>query len=101
MEAVGAGRGYASIAIADGKIYTLGDGLSTAKDADEYLTCFDATSGKHLWAAKTGGAWADRKPDWAARAVHRPSTAIWCMFSLPKEFSTASTLRVKRSGRRI
>ncbi len=65
-EAIGAGRGYASIAIADGKIYTLGDGLSTAKDADEYLTCFDATNGKQLWAAKTGGAWADKKPDWGS-----------------------------------
>ena len=63
-EAAGAGRGYASVAIADGKVYTLGDGLSTVQNADEYLTCFDQTTGKQLWIAKTGGAWSDRKPDW-------------------------------------
>src|SRR4051794_5705645 len=40
-EAKGAGRGYASMAIADGRLYTLGDGPSTADDKDEYLTCFD------------------------------------------------------------
>ena len=39
-EAKGAGRGYSSVAIAAGKIYTMGDGLSTANDKDEYLTCF-------------------------------------------------------------
>ena len=39
-EAVGAGNGYASVAIADGKVYTLGDGLSTVTDKDEYVTCF-------------------------------------------------------------
>ncbi len=65
-EAVGAGRGYASVATADGKLYTLGDGLSTAKDKDEYLTCFDQATGKQLWMAKTGEAWADRKPDWGS-----------------------------------
>ena len=65
-EAAGAGRGYASVAIADGKVYTLGDGLSTAQDTDEYLTCFDQTNGKQLWIAKTGEAWADRKPDWGS-----------------------------------
>ncbi len=65
-EAAGAGRGYASVAIADGKVYTLGDGLSTAKDTDEYLTCFDVASGKQLWMSKTGEAWADRKPDWGS-----------------------------------
>lgn len=65
-KAAGAGRGYASVAIADGKLYTLGDGLSTVDDKDEYLTCFDQTDGKQLWVAKTGEAWADRKPDWGS-----------------------------------
>src|SRR3982751_5626873 len=53
-EAKGAGRGYASVAIADGKMYTLGDAPSTAEDKDEYLTCFDVKDGKQLWKAKTG-----------------------------------------------
>ncbi len=63
-EAVGAGRGYASVAIADGKLYTLGDGLSTAPDKDEYLSCFDVTSGEQLWTAKTGEPWTSGKEDW-------------------------------------
>jgi len=53
-ETSGAGRGYASVAVAADKIYTLGDGLSTAKDKDEYLSCFDRATGKQLWATKTG-----------------------------------------------
>ena len=36
-KAVGAGRGYSSLAIVDGRIYTLGDAPSTADDKDEYL----------------------------------------------------------------
>jgi len=63
-EGVGAGRGYASLAIVGGKMYTLGDGLSTQKDSDEYLSCFDQASGKQLWATKTGTPWTGGKPDW-------------------------------------
>lgn len=65
-EAKGAGRGYASVAIADGKLYTLGDGLSTAEDADEYLSCFDVETGKQLWKAKTGPVWKDRQDNWGS-----------------------------------
>lgn len=60
----GAGRGYASPAIAKGRIYTLGDSLSTASDKDEYLTCFDAETGKQLWMTKTGPAWNSGKESW-------------------------------------
>jgi len=63
-EAAGAGRGYASVAVSGGKFYTLGDGLSTASDADEYLSCFDLKSGKQLWKTKTGPAWKSGKEDW-------------------------------------
>jgi outer membrane protein assembly factor BamB len=63
-EAAGAGRGYASLAIAGGRIYTLGDGLSTAGDADEYLTCFDRATGKPLWETKTGQPWTDGQESW-------------------------------------
>ena len=46
-KSTGAGRGYASPAIARDRIYTLGDGLSTTPgDADEYLTCFERATGK-------------------------------------------------------
>src|SRR5579871_5501131 len=40
-QTTGAGRGYSSLAIANGAIYTLGDAPSTAQDEDEYLLCFD------------------------------------------------------------
>ena len=63
-EGVGAGRGYSSLAIVGNKMYTLGDGLSTQKDADEYLSCFDKTTGKQLWASKTGAPWKGGQPNW-------------------------------------
>lgn len=63
-EASGAGRGYASLAIVGDEMYTLGDGLSTKKDADEYLSCYDRATGKQLWATKTGEPWTNGKPDW-------------------------------------
>ena len=63
-EGSGAGRGYSSLAILDNKIYTLGDGLSTQKDADEYLSCFDKATGKQLWAIKTGTPWTSGQSNW-------------------------------------
>ncbi len=63
-EAEGAGRGYSSLAIADGRIYTLGDSLSTADDKDEYLVCFAQDTGSPLWKAKTGPAWDSGNESW-------------------------------------
>ena len=60
----GAGRGYASLAIAGDRIYTLGDALSTAADQDEYLSCFDRATGRQLWTTKTGGPWTDGQESW-------------------------------------
>ena len=62
----GAGRGYSSLAIVGNKMYTLGDGLSTQKDKDEYLSCFDKQTGKQLWATKTGSPWKDRNDEWGS-----------------------------------
>ena len=63
-ETAGAGHGYASLAIAGQRIYTLGDGLSTAGDKDEYLSCFDRETGKQLWKTKTGQPWAEGPESW-------------------------------------
>jgi outer membrane protein assembly factor BamB len=63
-EAAGAGRGYASLAIAGNRIFTLGDGLSTAADTDEYLACFDRETGRQLWKTKTGKPWAEGPESW-------------------------------------
>ena len=61
----GAGRGYASPAIAGDRIYTLGDGLSTAAgDADEYLTCFERATGKPVWKTRTGKPWTEGQGNW-------------------------------------
>ena len=63
-ETKGAGRGYASVAIVGDRMYTLGDGLSTAADKDEYLSCFDRATGRQLWKTKTGEPWNDGKESW-------------------------------------
>jgi outer membrane protein assembly factor BamB len=63
-EGQGAGRGYASLAITGGRIYTMGDNLSTAQDKDEYASCFDAASGKQLWISKLGPAWNSGSESW-------------------------------------
>jgi outer membrane protein assembly factor BamB len=65
-ESDGAGRGYSSLAISGGRIYTLGDAPSTgeAGDADEYLLAFDQADGKPLWKAKTGPPWTSGQPSW-------------------------------------
>jgi len=60
----GAGRGYASLAISGQRCYTLGDGLSTAADADEYLSCFDLATGRQVWTTKTGQPWTEGQPTW-------------------------------------
>lgn len=64
--AKGAGLGYASPVVAGGRVYTLGDGPSTAQDQAEYLTCYDLNTGKQLWMAKTGPAWQGHpsNPSW-------------------------------------
>lgn len=63
-ETAGAGRSYSSLAIVGDRLYTLGDGLSTANDRDEYLTCFDRATGKALWKTKTGPAWNEGQESW-------------------------------------
>ncbi|MFM9024492.1 MAG: PQQ-binding-like beta-propeller repeat protein [Planctomycetaceae bacterium] len=60
----GAGRGYAGPAGAGDWVYTLGDGLSTAADADEYLSCVERATGTQLWKTKTGKPWSDGKESW-------------------------------------
>jgi outer membrane protein assembly factor BamB len=63
-EAKGAGRGYSSVAISGGRIYTMGDQPSTASDADEYLLCFDEATGKQLWKARLGPPWSEGQESW-------------------------------------
>jgi len=63
-ESKGAGRGYSSLAIADGRIYTLGDRSSLAEGESEYLLCFDQSDGSPIWKLKTGEPWDKGSPNW-------------------------------------
>lgn len=63
-ETAGAGRGYASLAIVKDRLFTFGDGLSSAPDKDEYLTCFDRATGAAVWKTKTGPAWNEGQESW-------------------------------------
>lgn len=63
-EAKGAGRGYSSLAIAAGRIYTLGDGSDDPADKEEALRCFKEKTGELVWKAKTGPAWDKGQPNW-------------------------------------
>lgn len=63
-KAEGTGRGYSSLAIVAGRIYTLGDGIAAADDKDEYLMCLDQRDGKLIWKTKTGPAWNEGSPSW-------------------------------------
>jgi outer membrane protein assembly factor BamB len=65
-ETKGAGRGYASLAVADGKIYTLGDGAPASGSGDkiEFLSAFSLEDGKPLWQTETGSPWNSGAPTW-------------------------------------
>ena len=63
-EGKGAGRGYSSLAVAGGRIYTLGDGEVGGEDKDESLRCFKEETGELLWKAKTGVPWTKGQPNW-------------------------------------
>ena len=50
LAATGLGEGFAGVAVADGRILTMGD----RKDA-QYVIALDERTGKELWAARVGG----------------------------------------------
>jgi len=60
----GTGRGYTSLAIANGKMYILGDGISDVDNKDEYFLCLDIKDGQRKWATRIGPAWNEGSPTW-------------------------------------
>ena len=62
-EAKGAGRGYASVAITGGRIYTMGDKLSEDAE-DTYATCFEEAGGKLVWKTKLSAPYNGGQPNW-------------------------------------
>jgi outer membrane protein assembly factor BamB len=56
-KAGGLGAGFSSVALAGGRIYTLGD-----VDGAQHLIALDGTSGRILWKTKIGPVWEDQFP---------------------------------------
>jgi outer membrane protein assembly factor BamB len=57
-KAQGAGAGYSSLAVSNGRIYTMG-----LRGDREYVICFDAATGKEVWATLNGSAYRDSRGD--------------------------------------
>lgn len=54
----GAGEGYSSFAVADGRLYTMG-----ARGNTEYVVAFDVATGKQLWTAANGPRFSNDRGD--------------------------------------
>ena len=57
-KATGAGRGYSSFSIADGKLYTMG-----LRGDREFIVAFDVATGKEAWATAHGSAFRNDRGD--------------------------------------
>jgi len=57
-KAVGAGRGYSSMALANGRLFTMG-----LRADREYVIAFDVATGKEVWATPHGTAYRDSRGD--------------------------------------
>jgi outer membrane protein assembly factor BamB len=57
-KATGAGRGYSSFSVADGKLYTMG-----LRGNREFVVAFDVATGKELWATAHGSAFRNDRGD--------------------------------------
>ena len=51
-KAGGLGRGFSSVAVVSGHIYTLGD-----REAGQFVIALDAANGKELWSTRIGEVW--------------------------------------------
>ena len=57
-KATGAGRGYSSVSVSKGRIYTMG-----LRGDKEYVIAFDAATGKEVWATAHGAAFRNDRGD--------------------------------------
>lgn len=57
-KATGAGRGYSSFAVSDGRLFTMG-----LRGDREYVIAFDVATGKEAWATPDGTAYRDSRGD--------------------------------------
>ncbi len=54
-EAKGVGRGYATVVVAGGRVYTMGD--DGPDGADEHVSCLEEATGKQVWKVKVAPAY--------------------------------------------
>ena len=52
-ETTGLGQGFSSVAIVNGKLYTMGD-ITLGSETAQYVLAYDLTTHKQLWATKIG-----------------------------------------------
>ena len=57
-KAAGAGRGYSSLAVSKGRLYTMG-----LRGEREHVIAFDVKTGKEVWSTPHGGAYRDSRGD--------------------------------------
>lgn len=57
-KATGAGGGYSSLSVANGRLYTMG-----LRSDREFVIAFDIATGKEVWATPHGGAYRDSRGD--------------------------------------
>ena len=57
-KATGAGKGYSSLAISDGRLFTMG-----VRGDREYVLAFDVDTGKEIWATANGGVFSNDRGD--------------------------------------
>jgi len=57
-KATGAGRGYSSFAVSNGRLFTMG-----LRGDREYVIAFDVATGKEVWATSDGSAYRDSRGD--------------------------------------
>lgn len=57
-KATGAGKGYSSLAIADGRLFTMG-----VRGGREYVLAFDVGNGKEIWATANGAVFSNDRGD--------------------------------------
>jgi prepilin-type processing-associated H-X9-DG protein len=58
----GLGRGYSTVSIANGKLFTMGDRMDSDGDEAQFVIAFDLETRKELWSAQVGPAHRDGGP---------------------------------------
>jgi outer membrane protein assembly factor BamB len=61
-KATGLGRGYSSVVLSGGRIFTMGDRNTRGRGHAAFVIALDQATGKELWATRVGDPWNDGGP---------------------------------------